>query len=265
MKLTGERPLEGSTPDSLLALHEAGYREMAARLGTGTVIDLGCGTGEATGRLLGPGRRLIGVDYHPPTAIAAQRAAMASGTDTRFAAMDGARLGFRDASVDNVCSSHLIEHFEAPERHVAEIARVLTDGGTALVITPNAAMDFENPFHVYPFDAAQLASLLRLFFASVTVLGIAGSEELKADFARRRASGARLLRLDPFNLRKRIPRSWYVLGYERLLPFVYRAIGSARSGVGSNIDETHLHTTEKIDNTTIALFAMARQPRRPLR
>ena len=33
MKLTGERPIEGSTPDSLLALHEAGYREVAARHG----------------------------------------------------------------------------------------------------------------------------------------------------------------------------------------------------------------------------------------
>ena len=43
MKLTGERPMEGRTPDSLLALHEAGYREVAALLGTGTVLDVGCG------------------------------------------------------------------------------------------------------------------------------------------------------------------------------------------------------------------------------
>jgi hypothetical protein len=34
MRLTGERPMEGATPDSLLAFHDADYREMAARLGT---------------------------------------------------------------------------------------------------------------------------------------------------------------------------------------------------------------------------------------
>ena len=37
MKLTGERPMEGATPDSLLALHDAGYREVVARLGPGVV------------------------------------------------------------------------------------------------------------------------------------------------------------------------------------------------------------------------------------
>ena len=31
MRLTGERPIEGKTPDSLLALHAAGYREVVAR------------------------------------------------------------------------------------------------------------------------------------------------------------------------------------------------------------------------------------------
>ena len=32
-RLTGERPMEGATPDSLLAFHAAGYREMRERLG----------------------------------------------------------------------------------------------------------------------------------------------------------------------------------------------------------------------------------------
>src|SRR5690349_354518 len=36
--LTGERPMQGSTPDALLALHDAGYREVIARLPAGTVI-----------------------------------------------------------------------------------------------------------------------------------------------------------------------------------------------------------------------------------
>src|SRR5262249_45981200 len=112
VKLTGERPMEGATPDSLLALHDAGYREVIARLGTGTVLDVGCGVGDETVRLTGPGRRVIGVDYDPPTAVAAQARLGRSEPDEglTFAAMDGARVGLRDGSVDYVCSSHIIEH-----------------------------------------------------------------------------------------------------------------------------------------------------------
>src|SRR5262252_3907856 len=62
-KLTGERPMAGSTPDSLLALHDAGYREVAARLGRGLVVDVGCGVGAQTALLVGSDRTVVGVDY----------------------------------------------------------------------------------------------------------------------------------------------------------------------------------------------------------
>ena len=64
------------------------------------------------------------------------------------------------------------------------------------MITPNRPADFENPFHVSLFEAAELASMLALFFHDVEVLGLEGSPELHADFAQRRASGEKLLKLD---------------------------------------------------------------------
>jgi ubiquinone/menaquinone biosynthesis C-methylase UbiE len=262
VKLTGERPLQGFTPDSLLALHDAGYREVAARLGDGVVVDIGCGVGDETVRLGGPRRFLVGVDYDPATARAAHRAHRAP-TATAFSACDGAQLGFRDRIADWVVSSHIIEHFVHPERHVGELARVLRPDGTAFVITPNAPADFENPFHVYLFEPEQLRSLLALFFAEVTVLGLAGSPELLADFAARRASGERILRLDVFDLRHRMPRRWYVWTYERALPVVYRLLGRT-SGVGSGLDESHLHATDTITPSTPVLFAIARRPRPPV-
>ncbi len=42
------------------------------------------------------------------------------------------------------------------------------------MITPNRPADFENPFHVYLFEAGELASMLRLFFHDVEVLGLEG-------------------------------------------------------------------------------------------
>jgi SAM-dependent methyltransferase len=132
--------MEGATPDSLLAFHDAGYREMAARLEPGTVLDIGCGVGNETARLSADGRIVVGVDYDADTAVAASAEGgpgRRHGLGVRFARMDGARLGLRGRSVDWACSSHIIEHFTGPELHVAEPARVLTDSGTAFVITPN--------------------------------------------------------------------------------------------------------------------------------
>jgi SAM-dependent methyltransferase len=252
--------MAGATPDSLLAFHDAGYREVDARIGPGTVLDVGCGVGDQTARLAGLGRLVIGVDYDPRTASDA--AAEWEPRGLRFAAMDGARIGVRTGSIDWVCSSHIIEHFKAPEQHVAELARVTADGGTALVITPNRPADFENPFHIALFEAPELESLLGLFFHDVTVHGLEGSPELHADFAQRRASGEKLLRLDPLDLRHRVPRSWYVWSYERVLPVVYRVLGSERTGVGSGIDESHFFLTDQISPPTPGLFAVASRPRR---
>lgn len=263
-RLTGERPMEGSTPDSLLALHDAGYREVVTRLGAndtlGVVLDVGCGVGAQTSRLAGAQRFVIGIDYSGPTAMGASHE---HGSESlRFAAMDGSRIAIRDGAAEAVVSSHIIEHFRYPERHVAELARVLADDGTAFVITPNAPADFENPFHIYLFEPEQLTSMLRLFFADVEVVGIEGDDALHADFAARRASGEKLLRLDPLRLRHRVGRGAYVWAYEHALPRVYRMIGRGASGIGSGIDDSHLFVTTSIAPTTPVLLAIARRPRR---
>jgi ubiquinone/menaquinone biosynthesis C-methylase UbiE len=261
-KLTGERPTEGQTPDSLLAFHAAGYREIRSRLGSGTVLDVGCGLGADTAELSAADRVVLGIDYDPSTAVEARRAHALDGTrGLRFAAMDGIALGVRDDTIDYVLSSHVIEHFVMPEQHVAELARVCAPGGRVFVVTPNRPADFENPFHVYLFEAPELASMLRLFFEDVEVLGLDGSPELHADFARRRASGERLLKLDPLRIRQRMPRRWYVWSYEHVLPVVYRTLGSATTGVGSGIDDSHFFLTDSIDAATPGLFAMAARPR----
>ena len=265
MKLTGERPMEGHTPDSLLALHDAGYREVIARLGSGRVLDVGCGVGLETARFCGEGRSVIGVDYDADTAALARHdfgPGGPKGADADFVAMDGGRLGFRSGAFDVVCSSHIIEHFVMPEHHVAEIARVCADDGTVFILTPNRPADFENPFHVYLFEADELASMLRLFFDDVEMIGLEGDDLLKADFAARRTSGEKLLKLDPFELRKRIPRKTYVWTYERVLPVVYKALGSKNTGIGSGLDDSHFFATTDITPETPVLFAVARRPRR---
>ncbi len=260
MKLTGERPIEGSTPDSLIALHEAGYREVAVRLGAGIVLDVGSGLGDATSTMAAPGRFVIGIDYDSDTAVSAQ-GNFGAANHMGFASMDGSKIAVKDHSIDYVCSSHVIEHFTQPETHVAELARVVAHDGAVFVLCPNAPADFENPFHVYDFEPPQLESILKLFFEEVEVLGLEGDEVLRADFAKRRASGDRLLKLDIFKLRKRLPQKTYVWIYERVLPIVYKFLGSGTTGIGSGIDHTHLFISDTVTTTTPVLFAIARRPR----
>jgi SAM-dependent methyltransferase len=274
MKLTGERPMQGATPDSLLAFHDAGYREVLARLGRGITIDVGCGMGDETRRLVGPERLVIGADYSAATTSAAafeqstaasEQSAAASDQGAagglRFCTLDGAALAVRDHSVDYIVSSHIIEHFVNPVTHVAELARTLRSDGTAFVITPNAPADFENPFHVYSLGRAHLVSLLSLFFEEVECLGLEGDDALKADFAARRAGGEKLLRLDALDLRHRIPHAAYVWSYERILPIAYRLLGRDRNGIGSGLTEADFFVTEHINDETPGLFAIARRPR----
>jgi len=265
MRLTGERPIEGKTPDSLLALHAAGYREVQARVGPGTFLDLGCGLGDGSARFLGGGRRVTGVDLDPATAAIA--AGQHPGLAT--ACSDAASLALRGASFDWVCSSHLIEHFRDPERHVAEVSRVLRDGGAAFFITPNAPADFENPYHVHLFEPPELAAMLERHFADVQVWGLDGDRVVKADFERRRRVARWMLAVDVFGLRHRLPRQRYVRLHAAARRVAYPVLawaGKLGRWAGrpepERITETRFSLTRPIDATTLVLFAVARQPRR---
>lgn len=257
MKLTGERPIEGQTPESLLALHAAGYREVRDRLGEGRVLDLGCGLADGTASLAGPGRVLVGLDYDATTALLARQ----GHPEVTTVCGDGTALPFADGSFDQVCSSHLIEHFVDPRAHVREIARVLAADGSAIFLTPNAPADFENPYHVHLFEPEELTAMLGSEFASVTVVGLDGDERAKGDFEQRRATAHRLLALDPLGLRHRLPRSWFVALHAAGRRVAYRFL-TDRDGGGEPITDASFQVVERIDPTTLVLLAVARLPRR---
>jgi SAM-dependent methyltransferase len=259
-QLTGERPQQGVTPDSLLALHAAGYRTVIERLGSGTVLDVGCGQGFESARFLAPGRRVVGVDYSAEAVELAKRTYSSSGLEA--AQMNALALGFAEGSFEWACSSHLIEHFDEPEGHVAELARVLTDDGTVFFLTPNAPADFENPFHIHLFEPTELRSLLSKYFRDVTVQGLDAVPHVKADFTARRLKAQKVLKLDFLDLRHKIPRSWYVGIYTRALPIAYKLIARGDSGGTTGITADDFFVTDDLDTTTMVLFATASRPRR---
>src|SRR6185437_5138890 len=199
------------------------------------------------------------------TATAAARfGGPSTGEGLRVARMNALALGFADGSFDAVCSSHLIEHFTEPAGHVAEMARVLSDDGSAFILTPNEPADFENPFHVHLFGRRDLADLLGRYFDDVWLGGVDAVPHVKADFAARRAKAEKLLKLDVFDLRHRMPRSWYIAAYTHLLPLAYRLVARDDTGGVTGITADDWFVTDHLDDTTLVLFAVCKKPRRGL-
>ena len=258
-RLTGERPMVGVTPDSLLAFHDAGYREMSERVGPGTVLDVGCGVGDQTARLAGIGRLVIGVDYDAQTAI---DAAARMGTAGPALRGDGRRAHRRPVALDRL--GVLVAHHRALRRTRAARRRAGPRRHRRRHRArdhPEPPADFENPFHVSLFDGPELESLLALFFHDVTVQGLEGSPELHDDFAERRASGEKFL--PPRSARppaQGAPQLVRVGLRARAAGRSTRRSGSERTGIGSGLDESHFFITDEIAPTTPGLFAVARRP-----
>ena len=86
------------------------------------IVEIGCGEAFLAHRMLGlqPGARVVGLD------ASAEILAIARREFPRVALVLGTAYGlpFADASADLVVACEVLEHLEAPERALAEIARV---------------------------------------------------------------------------------------------------------------------------------------------
>jgi SAM-dependent methyltransferase len=178
----------------------AAYREVAPLLPSGRVLDLGCGIGHSY-RELEP-RETVGVDLDPDALAGQERETLVA---------DMRRLPFPDDSFDALLSVHSLEHVPNPEAVLSEAGRVVRAGGRAVFVTPNRFTfgrpdEIIDPYHYIEYDAEQLATLCRPFFASVEVLGLSGSPRYQALIDAERRELDRLLRLDPLRLRRLAPR-----------------------------------------------------------
>jgi SAM-dependent methyltransferase len=91
------------------------------------------------------GAQPFGVDISRPTVLQAGGAFSNGACPLRSAVGDVRDLPFRSGSFDAIYSMGTIEHFDETERAVAEIARVLKSGGTAIIGVPNRRDPFLRP------------------------------------------------------------------------------------------------------------------------
>ncbi len=212
MTVTGERvsTSEGGF-NPAWQRHAACYALCAPRLGTGRVLDLGCGVGHSF-QLLAP-RKTVGVDVD---------AGALAGQNRETVQADMRELPFEAKSFASVVAIHSVEHVPDPHRVVAEAARVLESGGVAAFATPNRLTfgrpdEIIDPYHHVELDPAELSELCARSFPTVEVLGLFASERYMELFREERVKLDRLLHRDPLRLRRLVPRRARQLLYDALL------------------------------------------------
>jgi SAM-dependent methyltransferase len=109
---------------------------------TAKILDLGCGTGEATSRLarMYPQARLIGVDVGPEVLGVAQRQHAALAPRLSFEQGDGFALRFANGELDLALCRHVTQLVPQPQRLLAELVRVVRPGGWLHVVSEDYMM-----------------------------------------------------------------------------------------------------------------------------
>lgn len=132
------------------------------------VLDLGCGTGVAARAVASRpdfAGKIVGIDLSPHMVAAARRRAHEQGLAERisFQIGDSQALEEADAAFDAVIAHTLMSHVPAPDRVLAEAARVVRPGGAVAIfdIDP-ASLTFgtEDPDYGQRMDEAIVRALL---------------------------------------------------------------------------------------------------------
>lgn len=152
--------------------------EWFGELGTGRVLDVGCGKGRFA--------RII-KERHPRAAVAAMdlAVAMLRYADPNLGRAAGSMLDlpFATDSFDAAYATESLEHAVDIERAVSEICRVVKPGGRIVIIDKNAAHwgKLKTPQWEKWFDDEELKKLLRRHCAHVESRPVSYWEDVEPD------------------------------------------------------------------------------------
>ncbi len=174
LPFTGERFVPG-TKGEIWVEHWHRYHFAARWCAGQRVLDVACGEGYGTALLAQTAAHVTGADLAEPAIAHARRAYAALGNAT-FAQAPCTQLPVADASIDVAVSFETLEHIEAQDAFMDELARVLAPGGVLVLSCPNKLeysdkRDYANEFHVKELYREQLAALVGARFPHVAWYG----------------------------------------------------------------------------------------------
>lgn len=134
------KPFSNPADAVYLTRHLGLILQAADLFGGADVLDFGCATGWLTIALAEIGARATGVDISPAAIALAEglkaHRGLRPGAVANFAAYDGHRLPFADASFDRVVCFDAFHHVRDQAATLAELARVLRPGGRIAMLEP---------------------------------------------------------------------------------------------------------------------------------
>jgi SAM-dependent methyltransferase len=141
-------------------LHADAVTESVVAHAHGRLLDVGCGRGPFAQLLAAQSSRAFGVEvdrarYGRTGTESGERLVAETAPDDDAPQPDawanGLQLPFADASFDTVVSFQVLEHVPEPAVLMAEMARVLTPGGTLILTAPHIWGIHEEPHDYYRF------------------------------------------------------------------------------------------------------------------
>lgn len=190
---------------SILAYHKA------AEIVSGKVLEIGTGSGYGIEIVSPLADQFTTIDKTPPSA------GLHEGMPgVVFKQLSVPPLkGIPSESFDYVISFQVIEHIKDDVHTIAEIHRVLKNGGKLIISTPNRKMSLtRNPWHVREYTAEEFRKLLGCAFGSVEALGVFGNEKVMEYYENNRQSVQNVLRYDILKLNRNLPRWMLKIPYD---------------------------------------------------
>jgi SAM-dependent methyltransferase len=172
-EFTGERFIPGQGGAQIAYEHLHRY-QFALRWAAGNrVLDVAAGIGYGAALLAGKARLVWAIDLDAASIDYARRTYARN--NLLFLRGDAAALPVKSEIADLAVALEVLEHVEKQEELVAELARVVTRGGTVLISTPNKtayseARCYHNPFHVRELYQGEFLTLLGRYFKSVELV-----------------------------------------------------------------------------------------------
>jgi SAM-dependent methyltransferase len=235
-----------------LARHRAAYG-FAMELARGARgLDLGCGTGYGSAELAEVSASVVAIDRIAPDGDYRR-------SSLRYVRADLQGLPLAPESFDLVVSFQVIEHLADPTPYLDAIETLLRPAGTALITTPNVVQsDGENPFHVHEYEAEELRTRLNRHFSEIELLGVGAAPAVAGYFSERLRQIRRIVRIDPFGLRHRMPRWLIDRLFARLAVVVRRRIRQRDELPEVTVDDFPIGPS---DEACLDLLAVCRGPR----
>ena len=183
--------------------HLIAYKE-AAKLISGTVLEIGSGEGYGILELAPQADKFIAVDKYIPDVSEELK----NNTNITFIQSEVPPLSEIDSkSVDYILAFQIIEHIRDDRFFLKEVKRLLKPSGKLIMTTPNILMSLtKSPWHIREYTSKQMTDLTSDIFSNVEVKGVFGNDKVMQYYYRNKEAVSKITKWDIFKLQYWLPR-----------------------------------------------------------